>query len=78
MTLFPYTTLFRSVRYKLKIRTINVLSKLRRMVWAGNVVRMGEKRNACRTLVGKPDGKGPLGRRRRRWVENTKIDLRDI
>jgi hypothetical protein len=39
---------------------------------------MGEKRNACRILVGKPEGKKPLGRPRRRWVENIKIDLIEI
>jgi hypothetical protein len=38
----------------------------------------GEKRNAYRILVGKPEGKGPLGRPRRRWVENIKIDVREI
>jgi hypothetical protein len=38
----------------------------------------GEKRNAYRILVGKPGGKGPLGRPRRRWVDNIKIDLREI
>jgi hypothetical protein len=37
---------------------------------------MGEKRNACRILVGKPERKRPLGRQRRRWVDNIKIDLR--
>jgi hypothetical protein len=37
---------------------------------------MGEKRNACRILVGKPDGKRPLGRPRSRWMDNIKIDLR--
>jgi hypothetical protein len=36
---------------------------------------MGEKRNACRILVGKPEGKRPLGRPRRRWVDNVKMDL---
>jgi hypothetical protein len=36
----------------------------------------GEKRNACRILVGKPEGKRPVGRPRRRWVDNIKIDLR--
>jgi hypothetical protein len=35
----------------------------------------GEKRNACRIFVGKPEGKRPLGRPRRRWVENMKMDL---
>jgi hypothetical protein len=38
----------------------------------------GEKRNAYRILVGKPEGKRPLGRQRRRWVDNIKIDLRNI
>jgi hypothetical protein len=39
---------------------------------------MGEKMNAYKILVGKPEGKRPLGRPRRRWVDNIKIDLRDI
>jgi hypothetical protein len=39
---------------------------------------MGEKRNAYRILVGNPEGKRPLGRPRRRWVDNIKIDLREI
>jgi hypothetical protein len=38
----------------------------------------GEKRNAYRILVGKPEGRRPLGRPRRRWVDNIKIDLREI
>jgi hypothetical protein len=38
----------------------------------------GEKRNACRILVGKREGKGPLGRPRCRWVDNIKMDLREI
>jgi hypothetical protein len=49
--------------------------KSRRMRWAGNVARMGKKRNACRLLMGKPDGKRLLRRSRRRWVENIKMDL---
>jgi hypothetical protein len=49
--------------------------KSRRMRWAGYVARMGEKRNACRLLVGKAEGKRPLGRPRYRWVENIKMDL---
>jgi hypothetical protein len=43
--------------------------KSRRMKWAGLVARMGETRNAYRLFVGKPEGKGPLGRPRRRWVD---------
>jgi hypothetical protein len=52
--------------------------KSRRMRWAGHVARMGEKRNAYRILVGKPEGKRPLGRQRRMWVNNIKMDLREI
>jgi hypothetical protein len=52
--------------------------KSSRMRWAGHVARMGEKRNAYRILVGKPEGKRPLGRSRRRWVDNIKIDIREI
>jgi hypothetical protein len=54
--------------------------KSRRMRWAGHVARMGEKRNihVYRILVGKPEGKRPLGRPRRSWVDNIKIDLREI
>jgi hypothetical protein len=52
--------------------------KPKRMRWAGHVARMGEKRNRYRILVGKPEGKRPLGRPRRRWVNNIKMDLREI
>jgi hypothetical protein len=52
--------------------------KSKRMRWAGHVARMGEKRNAYRILVGKPEGKRPLGRPRRMWVDNIKMDLREI
>jgi hypothetical protein len=48
----------------------------RRMRWTGHVVRMGEKRNAYRIFVGKPEGQGPLRRTRRRWEDNIKLDLR--
>jgi hypothetical protein len=44
--------------------------KSRRMRWAGHVARMEEKRNAFRLLLGKPEGKRPLGRPRRRWMDN--------
>jgi hypothetical protein len=50
----------------------------RRMRWAGYVARMGEKRNAYSILVGKPEGKRPLGRPRRRWMDNIKMDHREI
>jgi hypothetical protein len=52
--------------------------KLRRMRWAGHVARMGEKGLAYRILVGKPEGKRPLGRQRRGWVDNIKKHLREI
>jgi hypothetical protein len=52
--------------------------KSRRMRWVGHGARMEEKRNAYRILVGKPEGKRPLGRPRRRWLDNNKIDLREI
>jgi hypothetical protein len=45
------------------------------MRWAGHVAKMGEKRNMYRLLVEKPDGKRPLGRPRRRWMDNIKMDL---
>jgi hypothetical protein len=50
--------------------------KLRRMRWAGHVARMGEGRGVYRILVGRPEGKRPLGRPRRRWEHNIKRDLR--
>jgi hypothetical protein len=52
--------------------------KSRRVRWAGHVERMGEKRNAYRILVGNPEGKRPLGRPRRRWDDNIRMDLREI
>jgi hypothetical protein len=52
--------------------------KSRRMRWAEHVVRMGEGRGVCRVLVGKPEGKRPLGRARRRWEDNIKMDLQEV
>jgi hypothetical protein len=52
--------------------------KARRMRWAGHVARMGEMRGAYNILVGKPEGRRPLGRPRRRWEDNIKLDLREI
>jgi hypothetical protein len=52
--------------------------KSRKMRWAGHVARMGEKRNACRILVGKPEGKRPLEGPRLRWVDNIRMDLREM
>ena len=52
--------------------------KLRRMRWAGHVARMGEGRGVHRVLVGKPEGKRPLGRPRRRWEDNISKDLQKV
>jgi hypothetical protein len=52
--------------------------KLRRMRWAGHVARMGEDRGVHRVLVGKPEGKRPMGRPRRRWEDNINLDLQEV
>jgi len=52
--------------------------KSRRMRWAGHMVRMGEERGVYRVLLGKPEGKRPLGRPRRRWVDNNRTDLQEV
>jgi len=52
--------------------------KSRRMRWTGHVVRMGEERGVCRILVGKPEGRRPLGRPRGRWVDNIRMDLQEV
>jgi hypothetical protein len=52
--------------------------KSRWVGWEGHVALMGEKSNAYRILVGKPEGKRPLRRPRRRWMNNFKIDVREI
>jgi hypothetical protein len=58
--------------------SIIIIIKSRMMRWAGHVARMGEKRNAYRLLVGKLEGKRPLGRPRRRWVDNIRMDLGEV
>jgi hypothetical protein len=52
--------------------------KSRRIRWAGHVARMGEGRNVYRVLVGKPEGRRPLGRPRRRWEDEIRMDLEEI
>jgi hypothetical protein len=52
--------------------------KSRRLRWAGHVARMGERRGVYRALVGKPEGRRPLGRTRRRWEDNIKMDLQEV
>jgi hypothetical protein len=58
--------------------SIITIIKSRRMRWAGHVARKGEKRKAYRLLVGKPERKRPLGRPRRRWVDNIRMDLGEV
>jgi hypothetical protein len=48
------------------------------MRWVGHITHMGEGRGVYRVLVGRPEGKRPLGRPRHRWVDNIKVDLREI
>jgi len=52
--------------------------KSRRMRWAGHVVRMGEESGVYSVLVGKPEGRRPLGRPRRRWADNIRMDLLEV
>jgi hypothetical protein len=52
--------------------------KSRRLRWAGHVARMGKRKGAYRALVGKPEGRRPLGRPRRRWEDNIKMNLREV
>ena len=56
------------------VRVINS----RRMRWAGHVARMGEGRGVYGVLVGKPEGRRPLGRPKRRWEDNIRMDLREV
>jgi len=52
--------------------------KSRRMIWAGHVARMDEERGVYRVLLGKPEGKRPLGRPRHRWEDNIGMDLQEV
>jgi hypothetical protein len=52
--------------------------KSRRMRWAGHVARMGRRWIVYRVLVGKPEGKRPMGRPRRRWEDNIRIDFQEV
>ena len=48
------------------------------ILWAGHLARMGEERGVCRFLVGKPEGRRPMGRPRRSWVDNIRTDLQEV
>ena len=52
--------------------------KSRKMRWAGHVARMGEERGVYRVSLGKPGGRRPMGRTRRRWVHNISMDLQEV
>ena len=57
---------------------LNIVRVIRSSRWAWHVARMGERKGVCRVLVGKSDGKRPLGRPRRRWEDNIKMDLQEV
>ena len=57
--------------------TVRVI-KSKRMRWAGHVARMGVERGVYRVLVGKPEGRRPVVRPRRRWVDNIRLDLQEV
>ena len=61
-----------------KITFICSIIVSRRMRWARHVARMGEERGVYMILVGKPEGRRPVGRSRRRWVENIRMDLQEV
>jgi hypothetical protein len=69
----PQTVLFFT-----KLPSIIRIIKSRWMKWPGHVARMGVKRNAYWLLVGKPEGRRPLGRPRRRWVDSIRMDLGEV
>jgi len=50
----------------------------RRMRWAGHVAYMGEERGVYKVLLGKPERRRPLGRPRRRWMDNIRVDLQEM
>jgi hypothetical protein len=62
----------------MKMHNIILVIKSKGMRWAGHVARMAEKRGVYRILVGRPEGRRPLGSPRRRWEDNIKLDLQDV
>jgi hypothetical protein len=66
------------LNYLYSLPNIVRVVKSRRMGWVGKVARMGEERGMHRVVMGKPEGKRPLGRPRGRWEDKIKIDLQDI
>ena len=77
----PYNeklNLMYATKYYYSLPNIVRVVKSRRMRWAGHVACMVEDRGVHRVLVGKPEGKRPLGRPRRRWEDNIKMDLQEV
>jgi len=66
------------LNYLYSLPNIVRMVKSRRMRWAGHVARMGERKAMRRVLVGKPEGKRPLGRPRRRWEDNIEMDFQEV
>ena len=66
------------LRYLYSLPNIVRVVKSRRMRWVGHVAPMGEGRGVHRFLVGKPEGKRPLGRPRRKWEDNIKVNLHEV
>ena len=64
------------MQHKSSPNIVQVIKSIR-MRWAGHVAHMGEERRVYRVLVGKPEGKRPLGRPRHRWVDNIMMDLQE-
>jgi len=74
---FPFTFSHVNIDLYSSPNIVRVI-KSRRMRWAGHVARRGEQRGVYRVLVGKPEGKRPLGRPRRRWVDNISMNLQEV
>ncbi|KAJ4431300.1 hypothetical protein ANN_19897 [Periplaneta americana] len=74
----PSTTVSTVFGLQLHFISFNKCIWVERLRWAGHVARMGESRNAYRVLVGRPEGKRPLGRPRCRWEDNIRMDLREV
>jgi hypothetical protein len=65
-------------KFLIEISSIINDTKSRRLRWAGQVEHMGDRRGVYRVLVGKPEGKRPLGRLKRKWEDNIKMDLQEV
>jgi hypothetical protein len=75
--MFYIVTLIIIINTKYPSKYIKII-KARRKRWAGHVARMRKKRDLYRLLVGKPEGRSPLGRKRRRWLDNIRMDVVEV